>query len=141
LIYSLSSQPDSFRRLKRLLLERSGQIEEPQRFGLFLQDRQTGKLERCTGQVAGTEKGCVIFVHGMHGDGDSFQAFRAYLAEQRAAAGVPVLVFLFPANGSLACGGEMLHREVARTVRKPERASFISHSAGGLVFRYYAETN
>jgi hypothetical protein len=33
----------------------------------------------------------------------------------------------------------MLTREVARTVHKPEKASFICHSAGGLVFRYYAE--
>jgi hypothetical protein len=139
LIYSLSSQPDALKRLKRLLLERAGQVEDSERFGLFLHDRATGKLKRCPDQVAGTDRGCIIFVHGMHGDGDSFTAFRSYLDRRPEAKDVPILVFLFPANGSLTCGGEMLTREVARTVRKPERASFICHSAGGLVFRYYAE--
>src|SRR5262249_6478839 len=40
---------------------------------------------------------------------------------------------------SLAHAGRFLRNEMARVVRAPARASFVCHSAGGLVFRYYAE--
>jgi triacylglycerol esterase/lipase EstA (alpha/beta hydrolase family) len=81
----------------------------------------------------------VVFVHGMHGDGNSFRDLCSVLADHPDVRDAELLVFLFPANGSLACGGEMLAREMARVVRDPARASFVGHSAGGLVFRYYAE--
>src|SRR5262249_20274217 len=44
-----------------------------------------------------------------------------------------------PANGSLARSGLFLAREVKRLVPAPEKVTFICHSAGGLVFRWYAE--
>jgi hypothetical protein len=48
-------------------------------------------------------------------------------------------MFRYPNDGSLARAGRFLGNEMARVVRSPRRASFVCHSAGGLVFRYYAE--
>jgi pimeloyl-ACP methyl ester carboxylesterase len=138
IVYSVATEPDSLDRLNRLLRERRGELEDNS-FGLFLHDRATGKLKRCPDQLAGTDRGCVVFVHGMHGGEDSFETFREFLSDRRETKETPILVYLFPANGSLACAGEMLAREMKRGVQKPEFVKFICHSAGGLVFRYYAE--
>src|SRR5262249_32076056 len=50
-----------------------------------------------------------------------------------------LLCFRYPNNQGLAPSGEFLAREMARVVRSPDRAVFVCHSAGGLVFRDYAE--
>jgi hypothetical protein len=50
-----------------------------------------------------------------------------------------LLVFRYPNNASLARCGQFLTSEMRRVVAAPEKAFFVCHSAGGLVFRWYAE--
>ena len=138
LAYYLSTHPGPLRRLKCLLMERSGTVEGTQ-FGLFRYTARTGALRRCTDGAVRGGTGCVIFVHGLHGGERSFDAFLAFLAARPEARGLSLLVFRYPNDGSLTHAGRFLHREMARVVRAPGRASFVCHSAGGLVFRHYAE--
>jgi Zn-dependent protease with chaperone function/pimeloyl-ACP methyl ester carboxylesterase len=135
----LGTHPDPARRLKRLLLEQRGAVEDEKRFGLFAYDRQTGGLARCEDGALREGARCVVFVHGLHGDEDSFEEFLEFVAKRREAKGVELLVFRYPGNGSIVHAGRYLRNEMARVVRDPKRASFVCHSAGGLVFRYHAE--
>ncbi len=137
--YYLSTHPDPARRLKRLLLEERGAVEDEQRFGLFAYDPETCCLGRCERGAIREGGRCVVFVHGLHGDDDSFEEFLEFVAKRPEAKGVALLVFRYPANGSLVHAGRYLRNEMARVVRDPKKASFVCHSAGGLVFRYYAE--
>ena len=138
LAYYLSTHPAPLRRLKWLLLEQSGTVED-QGKGLLLYNPRTRRLSRCGDGAIGAGSACMIFVHGTHGDEESFTKFLAFVAKQRRARGLSLLVFRFPNDGSLARAGCFLRNEMARAVRSPDRASFVCHSAGGLVFRYYAE--
>jgi len=139
LTYYVSTHPDPKRRLKRLLMEQSGEVEDREGLGLFAFDPRTRKLTRCGDRAVPRDKECVIFIHGMHGDDGSFREFLAAVASDRRATGRPLLVFRHPGNGSLVHSGRFLRNEMARVVRSPARASFVCHSAGGLVFRYYTE--
>jgi hypothetical protein len=129
---------DPLPRLRRLLLERDGKVEG-NAFGLFLYDRATGQLRHCAdGSVAAAQRP-VIFVHGLRGSRNSFRAYLRYLAERLELRGRALLVLRHPNNASLARCGRFLHREVERVVAAEARPAFVCHSAGGLVFRYYAE--
>jgi Zn-dependent protease with chaperone function/pimeloyl-ACP methyl ester carboxylesterase len=139
LAYYLATHPDPRRRLERLLMEQSGEVQDRDGLGLFAFDPKTSRLARCPAGAVPKDKACVIFVHGMHGDDDSFRTFLAFLAEDRRTTGRPLLVFRHPGNGSLVHSGRFLRNEMTRVVARPDRATFICHSAGGLVFRYYAE--
>src|SRR5439155_2317862 len=124
---------------ERLLMEQSGEVQDKERLGLFAFDPKTRRLTRCAAGAIPAGKACVVFIHGMHGDDGSFRHFLAFLASDKRTAGRPLLVFRHPGNGSLAHSGRFLRNEMARVVASPARASFVCHSAGGLVFRYYAE--
>ena len=138
LSYYLSTHPDSLRRLKWLLLEQSGAVEGKEQ-GLFEYDPHNGRYRRCGDGAVQSGRSCVVFVHGLHGNGDSFRAFLDFVVRQPEAKGQRLLMFRYPNDGSLARAGRFLGNEMARVVYSPERAAFICHSAGGLVFRYYAE--
>jgi hypothetical protein len=75
----------------------------------------------------------------MLGGGESFAEMLATFRKNPALADLPLLVFHYPNNGSLACSGEFLAREMARVLAEPAQALFVCHSAGGLVVRYYTE--
>jgi pimeloyl-ACP methyl ester carboxylesterase len=137
--YFLSAAPDTLYRLKRLLLERDGIVEDTRRFGLFAYDRTTSKCQRCEDRSIPIGQRPVILLHGLGGDEDSFAVFLAFLAGSAQVRDRPLLMFRYPNNESLSRCGLYLHREVGRVIADPRSASFICHSAGGLVFRYYAE--
>jgi pimeloyl-ACP methyl ester carboxylesterase/Zn-dependent protease with chaperone function len=138
LAYYLSPSADPLVRLRRLLMERDGLVEGEQ-FGLFRFDRSTGALSACgPGSVAPGERP-VVFVHGMGGGKGSFRDCLLYFGERRELRSRALLVFRYPGNGSLALAGRFLLDRIRRVLRSPEEATFVCHSAGGLVFRYYAE--
>lgn len=136
--YFLSAGPDMLFRLKRLLLERDGIVEDTQQFGLFAYERTTGALQRCAAAIRSGQRPLVL-IHGLGGGADTFTALLAFLAKQETIRRRPLLVFHYPNNESLARCGRFLSREIGRVIGEPRLAGFICHSAGGLVFRYYAE--
>jgi Zn-dependent protease with chaperone function/pimeloyl-ACP methyl ester carboxylesterase len=139
LLYYLSSHPSSACRLRRLRMELAGQVENEAEFGLFLFDRKTGKYVKAAAQSVEADRPAIVFIHGLRGDRDTFSPLVDRLREQSEADHHQFLAFRYPNNGSLARAGLFLHREMARVVASPERTVFVCHSAGGLVFRYYAE--
>jgi pimeloyl-ACP methyl ester carboxylesterase len=126
-------------RLKYLLQERDGLVDESPRYGLFLYDPDSEELTRCKNQSIEASARPIIFVHGLHGSLHTFQDFLHAFAEEKDLRGRPLLAFRYPNNESLSRCGEYLAREMARVVAGPKHAFFVCHSAGGLVFRYYAE--
>ena len=128
-------------RLKRLLLELSGRTSDETAFGLFVVNAASGKLTKAPALAAQPGQRTIVFVHGFAGKEATFENFFRELAKQPEAAACQVLFFRYPNNGSLSAAGELLAHEMARVVATPERSVFIAHSAGGLVFRYYAERN
>jgi pimeloyl-ACP methyl ester carboxylesterase len=137
--YYLSAEPDPLFRLKRLLLEWDGAVEDTRRHGLFVYDRATGASKRCETGSIGAGQRPLILVHGLGGVEDSFAAFLSFLAGCAEVRDRPLLIFRYPNNESLARSGRFLHHEVGRVIGEPRSADFLCHSAGGLVFRYYAE--
>src|SRR5262249_5242566 len=108
-------------------------------FGLFRYDPTRGELLRCRrGEIAAAARP-IVFVHGMYGGKDSFALFLRFFAEQKDCAHRPLLIFRHPGNSSLARSGLLLSRQVKEVIGSPARATFVWHSAGGLVFRFYAE--
>jgi hypothetical protein len=75
----------------------------------------------------------------MGGSPAVFDTMLADLGARRELRGRKLLAFRYPNNGSLARGGRFLAREVRRVSTAPAAITFVSFSAGGLVFRYYAE--
>jgi pimeloyl-ACP methyl ester carboxylesterase len=128
---------DPLLRLRRLLMEIAGQVDGD--FGLLLYDRATGKLSRAADNSVKETDRPLVFVHGMNGGVGSFRAFLAAFGQAKELHGRKLLVFRHPGNSSLARSGRFLHREVRRVIAAPRSATFVCHSAGGLVFRYYAE--
>jgi pimeloyl-ACP methyl ester carboxylesterase len=126
-------------RLKHLLMERDGLFDDETTHGMFLYDRESGRLERCGPRQVGPGERPIVFVHGMRGNDYAFGAYLSYFSKQAKLAGRPLLVFRYPNNDSLSRGGQFLTREMRRVVAEPEKAVFVCHSAGGLVFRWYAE--
>jgi hypothetical protein len=141
LAYYLSAAADPLLRLRRLLRERAGLVDQgPDRpFGLFLYDRDRGELSRAaTGSVKVGQRP-IVFVHGMKGGEDSFRDFLQTFGQRRELRNRPLLIFRYPGNGSLAHSGRFLAREMRRVIAAAGATTFICHSAGGLVLRYYAE--
>ncbi len=132
--------PPALLRLKHLLLERDGRIgDEDNKYGLFLWDAQRGSFQHCERQALAAGDRPIVFVHGFRG---SMQTFRDYLracSEQPELRDRKLLVFRYPNNESLGRCGHFLLNEMRRVVAAPEKAVFVCHSAGGLVFRCYAE--
>lgn len=133
--------PPALLRLRRLFMERDGSVDDREgTYGLFLWDAQRDSFERCGRQSVAAEDHPIVFVHGFRG---SMQTFRDYLrafADDRELSKRKLLVFRYPNNSSLGRCGQFLVNEMRRVVAAPEKAIFVCHSAGGLVFRWYAET-
>lgn len=137
--YYLSSEPEPSRRLKRLLLERDGIVENETEHGLFRYHSSRDESIRCGNRSFQADEEAIIFLHGLRGDHGTFHEFLAFFRQEKETASRPLLLFRCPNNDSLARNGLFLGRELARVGVAPEKAVFICHSAGGLVFRYYAE--
>jgi hypothetical protein len=125
-------------RLRRLLQERDG-LFDGARFGLFAYDPEADKLTRCDPQSVGAGRRPIIFVHGLRGTERSFREYFLFFSQQKELKDRPLLVLRCPNNESLSRCGEFLTNEMKRVVAEPERAVFVCHSAGGLIFRWYAE--
>ncbi|HUY91006.1 MAG TPA: M48 family metalloprotease [Pirellulales bacterium] len=138
-IDALTVVPTLSQRLKRLLMERNGRTNDESAFGLFVVDAATGKLTKAPANAAQPGQPAIAFVHGFAGKEATFESFFRELAKRPEAAAYKILFFRYPNNGSLSAAGELLAHEMARSVSTPERTLFVAHSAGGLVFRYYAE--
>jgi len=138
-LYQIAAHPDPLSRLKRLLEDRDGLFPADGLHGLFFYNRPTGKFIRAERGAVGREQAPVIVVHGMKGEGESFATLLRTAARRDDLEQRPLLAFRYPNDGSLTRAGEFLGREMARVVQAPERAVFVCHSAGGLIFRYYAE--
>jgi pimeloyl-ACP methyl ester carboxylesterase len=136
--YFLSRESSPLRRLHRLLLERDGKVENGD-YGLFRYDRKSGKLTACADHSMGPGARPIILIHGLRGNKTTFTEFLTFLADHDEVAGRELLVFRYPNNESLTRSGRFLQHEIERVVRAPADASFICHSAGGLVLRYYVE--
>ncbi len=133
--YFLSSHPPTLHRLRRLRMELAGTLTGETSFGLFAGDPNLAKAR--DGQIAKGQR-ALILLHGLGGNEKTFLRFRELLPSKEFPA-ERVLEFRYPNNGSLAHAAAFLKREMGRAVRSPERAVFVAHSAGGLVFRAYAE--
>lgn len=132
--------PPALLRLRRLFMERDGLVDDKKgKYGLFVWDAQNDTFQRCGGHSIAAEDRPIVFVHGFRGSMRTFDAYLQAFAKDRELGRRKLLVFRYPNNASLARGGQFLTNEMRRVVAAPEKAFFVCHSAGGLVFRWYAE--
>jgi pimeloyl-ACP methyl ester carboxylesterase len=128
-------------RLHRLIMERDGQVDDKEdKYGLFIWNGRADTFQRCGRQSIAAEDRPIVFVHGFHGSKRTFRPYLQAFAADRDLSRRKLLVFRYPNNASLGRCGQFLYNEMRRVVVAPEKAFFVCHSAGGLVFRWYAET-
>jgi Zn-dependent protease with chaperone function/pimeloyl-ACP methyl ester carboxylesterase len=133
-----SNHPTARQRLRRLRLEMDGLIYG-ERFGIFEFDRATGNLVRAADGCFPAEGRVVVCIHGMESSLRVYLPLMKRLAAEPSAAEFRIFGFLYPNDESLARSGKYLGRELKRVCAAPKNIDFVCHSAGGLVFRHYAE--
>jgi Zn-dependent protease with chaperone function len=138
LVYYLSAHPEPLRRLKRLQMERTGEPDDGAEFGLLEFDRRTKGMHRAADRAFGDSR-AVILIHGMEGGANTYRELIEGMTASPQGQTIRLLVFVYPNDQSLARSGVMLHRELRRVFDSRRNVDFVCHSAGGLVFRYYAE--
>lgn len=137
---SESDTPPALLRLRRLFMERDGLVDdEDGKYGLFGWDPRSDTFRRCERRSVTAEDRPIVFVHGFRGTMRTFRDYLQAFSEDRELGSRKLLVFRYPNNASLGRCGQFLVNEMRRAVAAPERAFFVCHSAGGLVFRWYAE--
>jgi pimeloyl-ACP methyl ester carboxylesterase len=126
------------RRLKWLREEQDGIVPGPN-YGLLEFDADDGSLQGVPegGLVAGER--AVVCIHGMESDLHIYRPLMRLLSAADEAQRVRVFGFQYPSDASLARIGRFLTRELERTCESARDIDFVCHSAGGLVFRYFAE--
>lgn len=134
------SNPKALVRLKRLNLELAGLPDDPQRYGLLVYSKQTGDFRRAGDKSLSGSQKAIVLVHGLVGSRRTYTDLIRRLVAESAFRQWEFLVFEYPNTDSLAKCGRFLDREMSRVfVEGGGNTDFIAHSAGGLVFRYYAE--
>lgn len=132
--------PSALLRLRRLFMERDGLVDDvDDKYGLFLWNERDDTLHRCPNQLIKADDQPIIFVHGFRGSTRTFRDYLKAFAADEELSKRKLLVFRYPNNTSLSRCGHFLHNEMRRVVASPEKAFFVCHSAGGLVFRWYSE--
>jgi hypothetical protein len=127
-------------RLKYLLNELEGVIEDSvEKFGLFQYQKNTKKFELCKNKSILGDKSTLVFCHGLKGNQESFKDLIEHVAKNKKTESKEILVFRYPNIESLSKSGQFLTNEIKRVFQDPQKIQFICHSAGGLVFRFYAE--
>lgn len=121
-------------RMQELLSEREGTFADPE-YGLRRFVPETGELLALEPNSIEAGQRAIVFVHGMESNPLKFRELAASLAgEERI-----LLAYHYPNDGSLARAGIALTREIQRVTDDSGNWDFVCHSAGGLVFRWYAE--
>jgi Zn-dependent protease with chaperone function/pimeloyl-ACP methyl ester carboxylesterase len=153
LAYYFSAHPSPFRRLWNLERELAGAVDggpdggpngaAQATYGLFVFDRKADRPETAfalaaDGHVAAGQR-AIIFLHGMEGNTGTYLPLMQHLAQRRATDEIELIEFRYPNDQSLARSGEFLCAEMNRVCVEASQVDFICHSAGGLVFRWYAE--
>jgi pimeloyl-ACP methyl ester carboxylesterase len=132
--------PPALLRLRRLFMERDGLVDDKDdKYGLFIWNADGDTFKRCERQSIAAGDKPIVFVHGFRGSMRTFGAYLQAFAGDRELSRRKLLVFRYPNNASLGRCGQFLCNEMRRVAVKPEKAFFVCHSAGGLVFRWYAE--
>ena len=134
-----STHPRSIQRLARLLRELSGEPDEQDGFGMYLFDARRGEFVPAVDGAGRSEERAIVFVHGMGGRLQRYRPLIDHLRAQEGTAGIAVFGFRFPCDQSLARSGRFLRSELQRVFDSTANVDFVCHSAGGLVFRHYAE--
>ncbi|HEY7327852.1 MAG TPA: M48 family metalloprotease [Gemmataceae bacterium] len=135
-----SDTPPALLRLRRLFMERDGLVDDrDDKYGLLYWNPRSNTLQRCERQSITAEDRPIVFVHGFRGSTRTFQDYLMAFSEDRELSRRKLLIFRYPNNSSLGRCGQYLVNEMRRVMVAPEKAFFVCHSAGGLVFRWYAE--
>ncbi len=134
---SQSIQSQLFR-LRQLLWERNGHVAANE-FGLFEFEPKDASLVKANARPLRRNESAVVFLHGMASELSSQDAVLPSLAGIERKSPVRVFGFQYPNHQSLARSGIFLKHEIERVFQDAGRVDFVCHSAGGLVFRYYAE--
>jgi pimeloyl-ACP methyl ester carboxylesterase len=135
---TLASHPTAMHRLRRLRLELDGLIYG-ETFGLFEFDPRTKSLKRAADRAVLADGRVVVCIHGMESSLKIYLPFMNRLASEPPGVKFRILGFQYPNDDSLARSGKFLKREMERVIASAEHVDFVCHSAGGLVFRHYAE--
>jgi pimeloyl-ACP methyl ester carboxylesterase len=138
-LLTLANAPTAAQRLRRLRLELDGLVFGE--FGLFEFDREKKSFERATDASVPADAPAVVCIHGMESSRGVWQGMLTRFAEETAKESTPrrLFAFQYPADDSLARSGKFLQRELKRVCGSARQIDFVVHSAGGLVFRWYAE--
>jgi Zn-dependent protease with chaperone function len=137
---TLASHPTPLHRLRRLRLELDGLIFG-EGFGLFEFDLRTRSLKRAADRSVPGDVRALVCIHGMESSLKIYLPLMNRLAADPAGINLRILGFQYPNDESLARSGKFLKRELERVCASAEQVDFICHSAGGLVFRHYAEVD
>ena len=139
LAYYCSRAADPLLRLERLLMERDGRVIPEADFGMFLYDRREDGLRRLVPGDLKVGDRPIVFIHGLHGGLGAWNEFLDAFGQRRELLSRPLVVFRYPATGSIARSGKLLANQVRDLVPNQTPLNFVCYSAGGLVFRAYAE--
>ena len=140
-----SFDTDPVMRLKRMLNEIDGTCDiDSDKFGLFKFDPDAKDNDKtfslCENNSVTGLNTSVVFMHGLRGNEKTFSEFVKVASLANELKGKDIFVFRYPNNQSLYRSGEFFSNEMKRVFKTSEKAVFICHSAGGLVFRYFSET-
>jgi len=133
-------------RSPRSLLIRLGELREEldgvsrgDNYGLYRLDVTTGRFVKLAdGELADVGR-AIVFVHGIESGIGGHRTIIRELGTYDDARDIALLGFAYPDDDSLARSGAFLKGELKRAGAKAAGFDFVCHSAGGLVFRYYAE--
>ena len=129
-------------RLKKLLNEIEGVVDDSsEKFGLLRYKKESQIFELCKNDSISGERTTLVFCHGLKGNDGTFKYFIEELVINADVGNMELLVFRYPNNQSLSRSGQFLTAEINRVFKDQKKIQFICHSAGGLVFRHYAEIN
>lgn len=132
-------KPAPLVRLHRLRSELEGNIHGDG-FGLHRYRSANKEWSRIEGDVH-LNAPPIVFLHGMDSRLAAFDTMIAGLIEQPELQNRPIVGLQYPGDGSLSRSARFLRRELRRCGIDPQDADFVCHSAGGLVFRHFAEVD
>ena len=125
-------------RLRHLLATLAGDADSP-RYGFYELERVSGRLRRLSGSATTNHRGDIILIHGAQSDALSMLPLGRYLQQEASLDGRRILLLQYPNDAAISRSGRYLAQLIKRMNLRPRDADFICYSAGGLVFRWYAE--